>query len=70
MTESNEFNNARLAFIQIGPDMTVTVCRSRHRPERETTIVVSDTTANPGLGAADASITRFYLSQDFSLGLE
>jgi subtilase family serine protease len=66
VTESNEFNNARLAFIQIGPDMTVTSLSVPASAGAGTTIVVSDTTANPGLGEAAASVTRFYLSQDFS----
>ena len=42
--ESNEFNNARLAFIQIGPDLTVTSLSVPTSAGAGTTIVVSDTT--------------------------
>ncbi len=66
VSESNEYNNARLAFIQIGPDLTITNLSAPASAGAGSTIVVSDTTANPGLGAAAASVTRFYLSQDFS----
>ena len=65
--ESNEFNNTRFGFIQVGPDMTITGLSAPASAGAGTSIIVSDTTANPGLGEAAASVTRFYLSQDFSL---
>jgi subtilase family serine protease len=67
VAESNEFNNTRLAFIQIGPDLTVSGLSAPATAGPGTTIVVSDTTTNQGQATAAASMTRFYLSSDFTL---
>ena len=65
--ETNEFNNARFGFIQIGPDITVAALSGPATAGAGSTIAVSDTTSNSGLGTASASITRFFLSADFNL---
>jgi len=67
VTESKEFNNTRLAFIQIGPDVAVTALTAPNTAGAGSTVLVSDTTANSGMGTASASVTRFYLSADFTL---
>jgi subtilase family serine protease len=67
VTESKEYNNSRLAFIQIGPDVTLTALTAPSTAGAGSTILVSDTTVNSGMGTAAASVTRFYLSADFSL---
>ncbi len=67
VSESNEFNNARFGFIRIGPDLVVTGLSGPATAAAGSTITISDTTANQGLGVASASVTRFYLSADFSL---
>jgi subtilase family serine protease len=67
LSESNEFNNARLGFIQIGADLTVTGLSGPASAGAGSTITISDTTSNQGASAAPASVTRFYLSTDFTL---
>jgi subtilase family serine protease len=67
VSETNEFNNARFWFIQIGPDLVLTGLSAPTSAGAGSTITISDTTANQGLGAAAASVTRFYLSADLSL---
>ena len=65
--ESNEFNNTRFGFILIGPDITLAALSGPATAGAGSTILVSDTTSNTGLGTAAASVTRFYLSEDFNL---
>jgi subtilase family serine protease len=67
LVESNEFNNTRLGFLQIGADLAVTGLSGPATAGAGSTIVISDTTSNQGLGSAAASATRFYLSVDFAL---
>lgn len=67
VSESKEFNNTRSGFIQIGPDITLTAFSAPSTAGAGSTILVSDTTANSGMGTAPASVTRFYLSEDFNL---
>jgi subtilase family serine protease len=67
VSETNEFNNARFWFIQIGPDLVLTGLSGPTSAGAGSTITISDTTTNQGLGAASASVTRFYLSADFAL---
>ena len=67
VSETNEFNNARFWFIQIGPDLVLTALSAPTSAGAGSVITISDTTANQGLGAASVSVTRFYLSADLSL---
>lgn len=62
VAELNEFNNARLGFLQIGPDLVLAALTMPASAGAGTSILVSDTSANQGRGAAGASTTRFYLS--------
>jgi subtilase family serine protease len=65
--ESKEYNNSRAGFMQVGPDITLTALSAPSTAGAGSTILVSDTTANSGMGTASASVTRFYLSEDFNL---
>ncbi len=65
--ETNEFNNTRFGFIQIGADLAVSGLSGPATAGAGSTIMISDTTSNQGLGAAPESVTRFYLSADFAL---
>jgi subtilase family serine protease len=67
IVETNEFNNTRLAIIQIGPDLTMGALTAPASAGAGTSIMVTDTTTNSGRGPAAASTTRFYLSADFTL---
>jgi len=67
LAEINEFNNTRFWFIQIGADLVLTGLSSPATAGAGSTITISDTTKNQGLGGASASVTRFYLSADFSI---
>ena len=67
LSEINEFNNTRFWFIQIGADLVLTGLSAPATAGAGSTITISDTTSNQGLGAASASVTRFYLSADFAL---
>jgi subtilase family serine protease len=67
VSESNEFNNSRFGFIRIGADLVVTGLSGPATAGAGSSIVISDTTANQGVGGASASVTRFYLSADFNL---
>jgi subtilase family serine protease len=65
--ETNEFNNTRFGFIQIGADLAVSGLSGPATAGAGSTIMISDTTSNQGLGAAPESVTRFYLSADYAL---
>jgi subtilase family serine protease len=64
--ESNESNNTRYVVIRIGADLQVPTVSAPSRAGTGTTIAVTDTTMNAGAGAAEASVTAFYLSSNFS----
>ena len=49
---ANEFNNTRFGFIQIGADITVAALSGPATAGAGSTIAVSDTTSNSGLGTA------------------
>jgi subtilase family serine protease len=60
--ETQEANNGNYAFIQIGPDLTISALSAPSTAGAGAAITLSDTTRNQGGGAAGASTTRFYLS--------
>jgi subtilase family serine protease len=64
ITEIHETNNTKYAYVQIGPDLVVSVLTAPTMIAPGSTVVVSDTTLNRGGGAAGASTTRVYLSSD------
>ena len=64
--ETNESNNSRAAVVRVGPDLVVTSLVGPSTAAPGATIVLTDTTANQGIGSAAASQTRFYLSSNAS----
>ena len=65
--ETSEINNVRSGFVRIGPDLAITALTAPSYAGAGLPILVSDTTKNQGGGAAEASVTRFYLSTDYQL---
>ena len=63
--ETSEYNNTRLAFIRIGPDLLVSALSAPATVGVGVPFAVTDTTVNQAAGAAGASSTVFYLSADF-----
>jgi subtilase family serine protease len=62
VAETYETNNVGMAYIRIGPDLTVTAPWITGSATSGASITVTDTAKNTGGGAAAASTTRFYLS--------
>jgi subtilase family serine protease len=60
--ETAETNNTTYAFVQVGPDLTITALTGPASSGAGSSITVNDTTRNQSSGAAPASTTRFYLS--------
>ncbi len=67
VTEDNESNNTTSRSIQIGADLTVSVLSAPATAGAGQSILVTDTTANPGGGTAQASQTRYFLSANTSI---
>lgn len=64
--EAVETNNVASRWIQIGPDLTVSVV-APSSIAAGATVSVTETTKNQGGGPAGASVTRYYLSPNSSL---
>ncbi len=62
VTEATEANNTAARPIVVGPDLIVSALSAPASAAAGSQITISDTTANPGGGAATASTTRLYLS--------
>jgi subtilisin family serine protease len=60
--ESQEFNNTAARSIAIGPDLFVSGFAAPASAPAGATLSVFDTVTNQGVGGADATTTRFYLS--------
>ena len=67
IVETSEFNNTRLGFIRIGPDLVVSALTAPAAVAAGVPFTVSDTVVNQGAGAAATSSTRFYLSLDYQV---
>jgi hypothetical protein len=67
IVETNENNNTRSATIRIGPDLIVSALTAPANAGAGLAIAVSDTTKNQGGSLAAASVTRFYLSTNYTL---
>jgi subtilisin family serine protease/subtilase family serine protease len=67
VAESVETNNTRAAVVRVGPDLIVSALSASSSAIAGTSISVSDTTKNQGTGAAQPSLTNFYLSSNASL---
>jgi subtilase family serine protease len=61
--ETQEWNNTAVKVLQVGGDLVVSALTVPSNFGADSTIVVSDTTANTGSGSVAASVTRFYLSR-------
>jgi subtilase family serine protease len=66
VAESVETNNSRYVLIRVGPDLVVSSIVAPARAGSGGTIVLTDTTSNPGSGSAGASATSFYFSSNFT----
>jgi subtilase family serine protease len=64
IVETTETNNSRLAFVQVGPDLTVFIASAPTSAAAGSTSAVADTTRNVGAGTAGPSTTTFFLSRD------
>ena len=67
VNETAETNNLRLVTIHIGTDLGLTTLTAPATATAGSTILVTDGVTNVGLGTADASATRYYLSLNTSL---
>jgi subtilase family serine protease len=67
VTETNEANNTRAAWLTVGGDLVVTSLSGPTVATAGATILVTDTTGNQGSGSAAASTTRFFLSANIIL---
>lgn len=66
--ETSETNNTTARSIKIGGDLVVSTLTVPANSGAGSSIVITETVANQGGGDAAASVTRFYLSADGSLG--
>jgi subtilisin family serine protease/subtilase family serine protease len=67
VAETAETNNTSLRSVRVGPDLTVSFVSAASSVVAGASLVVVDTVKNQGMGLAGASITRYYLSSDFTL---
>jgi subtilase family serine protease len=67
LAETSEGNNTSWRSLQIGADLTVSAFTVPSSAGAGQSITLTDTTANQGGGAAQASVTRYYLSADSTL---
>lgn len=69
VVETQETNNTLVRAIQVGSDLVVsTISTPVTKAAAGSSIVITETVTNQGGGDAAASVTRFYLSADGSLG--
>jgi len=66
VAESAETNNVSYGTTRVGPDLTEFALTVPASAVAGATIQVSDTVKNTGGGASGASLTRFYLSSNFT----
>ncbi len=67
VVEGNETNTSGAAVVRIGSDLSVSALSAPSRAAVGSAIVVTDTTTNPGVVGAVASVTAFYLSANSTL---
>ena len=68
LEETNDANNVRASgIVRVGPDLVVSTVSVPATAAPGGVVTVSDTTRNQGAGAADASVTIAYLSQNTTL---
>lgn len=66
VTEGNEANNTRIAFLQIGPDLIVSALSAPASAGAGVPFSVTENTMNQGRAAAPETVTRFFLSTNVS----
>ena len=64
--ETSETNNTFARAIQIGGDLTVSVLTAPAKGGAGLSMIVTDTTTNPGAGPVGSSVTKFYFSTNSS----
>ena len=67
VAETNETNNTDSQLIRLGGDLTVSALSAPAEAGSGNAIAVTDTTKNQGAAPVEASVTRFYLSDNVSL---
>jgi subtilisin family serine protease len=67
VAETTETNNTRAVTVRVGPDLVVSALGAPSSAVAGASVGASDTTKNEGADAADATVTRFYLSTNLSL---
>jgi subtilase family serine protease len=67
VVESAEANNTLVRAVVVGPDLAVSGLQAPTTAAAGAAVGVTDTVKNQGAGASGASVTRFYLSANFSL---
>lgn len=67
VTETQESNNTAIKLVTIGPDLIVSSVFLTSSVAAGSLTTVTDTVTNQGGGDAEPSITRFYLSANFTL---
>jgi hypothetical protein len=66
VAEPNETNNTRSAIVRIGPDVVISTLTAPANVGAGVPFAVTETTKNQGGGSAGGSLTRFYLSNNFT----
>ena len=66
LTETNESNNVRASLIRVGPDLVVTSLSGPSTAAAGAVMLVTDSTANEGVGSAAASQTQIFFSSNAS----
>jgi subtilisin family serine protease/subtilase family serine protease len=64
--ESSETNNTAWRALQVGPDLSVSAFTAPSSAASGQSITVSDTTRNQGGSAAPGSVTRYFLSSNWT----
>ena len=67
VAEAVETNNTRFLSLRVGPDLAITALAAPAQAAAGAAVLVTETTANIGQGAAPASSTALYLSANYSL---
>lgn len=67
LAEGNGANTPGATVVRIGSDLSVSALSAPSRAAVGSAIVVTDTTTNPGVVGAVASVTAFYLSANSTL---
>lgn len=67
LTETSETNNLAVRAVRIGPDLVVSALSAPSASGAGQNVTITETTRNQGAGAAQPSVTRYYLSTNSTL---